>query len=238
MEYQTSQFDYLFLLNIPIPIILNSGETLTLKTPNILDYHINGNYRKLENLFMISLLELQLNAYDFGFIADSYLELLLGARLNDPEDPIFGLLEEISNIEFNEKGITCNGVPLIEEDVLEIRFAYLLSTGKIDIYGNPLGQETSSEDEASKKLKEYEDRIKEIRGEKSEKGKKISFKEMLMLIMYELNKSSKELQELNFFGIYELYGLAVSGAYDKIRKIAAGNGLMPKDQAYKTILSD
>lgn len=240
MEYQTSQFDYLYLLNIPVPIVLTSGELITLKTPNIYDYHLYDGYRKIEDLFLIPLEDLEKNAYNYGFVAEGYLELILGAKSQDMENSMFELLEEISGLKIDKRSITCNGVPLIEEDVLQLRYAYLLSTGKVDINGELIGEapEAEPEDEMTRKLREHEERIKAIRGENSSVNGQISFKDMLMLIMYELNKSSKELQELNFFGLYELYSLALKAAYDKIEKTAAGNGLLPKDKAYQNILSD
>ena len=238
MEYQTSQFDYLFLLNIPIPIALTNGEVVKLKTPSLREYYSNEDYIKIGEMFLISLLELQLNPMEFGFVAEGYLELIAGSKMLDKDNSLFKLLEEITGLEISEQGITCNGVPLREEDILEIRFAYLLSTGKMNIDGEIIGsEEHAEEDEITRKMREAEEKIQSLRGQSPEQESKISFKQILTLVMYELNKSVKDLSEMNFFGIYELYDIASRATYDKIEKIAAGNGLMSENHRYENILS-
>lgn len=238
MVYQTSQFDFLFLLNAPIPILLSSGETLSFKTPDINSYYEKIEYRSIESLFLTSLSDVKQNAREFGFVANSYLDLILGTKMKDPDNSIFKTFEKIAGIEITKQNVTCNGVPLIEEDILEIRYSYLLSTGKMDINGEFTGKNKEEEDEMSRKLRESEERIKALRNKgQTDKDDMVSFKEMILLIMYELNKSPKELKELNFYGIIELYKLASAGSYDKIQKVAAGNGLLGEDNAYQNILS-
>lgn len=238
MAFQTSQFDYLFLLNIPVPIVIKGGEVFNLKTPSIYDYHTNHNYKLIEQLFMVSMLELQFDPTKYGFVAENYLELILGLKITDGENELFTLLEEISGLKITKKNITCNGVPLVEEDVLNLRYTFLLAVGRVDINGNFIGSDASDgEDELSKRVRESEARVKAILNSNDDKNEAHTFKEVLLLIMYELNRSFEELQKLNFFGISELYKLANSATYDKISKVAAGNGLMSKDQTYKNILS-
>ena len=218
--------------------MLKNGEAVILKTPNIRDYHLDMNYSRLESLFMVSLLDMELNPENYGFSAASYLDLILGTKMREEDNPVLSLLEKIADVKITKQSITCNGVPLREEDVLELRYAYLLSIGRVDINGNPIGGKTEEEeDERERKLRESEEKIRALRGNKHEE-KKVSFKEILTLVMYELGKSPEELAKLNFYGVYELYALASAVVYDKITKIAAGNGLLPEDKAYKNILSD
>lgn len=239
MEFQTSQFDYLFLLNIPIPIVTQGGEIFNLATPNIYDYHITHEYKLIEQVFLVSMLELQLDPTKFGFVAEGYLELILGLKMTDENNKLFDLFEQITGLEVTKQNITCNGVPLVEEDVLEIRYAFLLAAGRIDINGDFIqGNASDDDDELSRKMAESEARIKAIKDSNNQADKALTFKQVILLITYELNRSFEELQKLNFYGINELYKLANMASYDKITKIAAGNGLMPKDQAYKNILSD
>ena len=239
MEYQTSQFDYLFLLNIPIPIDIGQGQTVSIKTPSISEFYQDQDYRKLEALFLMQIDEIQESPQVYGFVANNYLELILGAKMVSEDGEIFSLLERISNIKITKKNITCNGVPLREEDILELRFAYLVSLGHMDINGKLKGKAgKESEDEFTRKMREAEEKIKGIRGATEEAEKKITFKEMLLFIMVELNKSHEELSKLNFYGLYELFEIAQRASYDKIQKIAAGNGNLPEGKGYKNILSD
>ena len=238
MEYQTSQFNFLFLLNIPIPIALTNEENMSLKTPSLKEYYSNQDYNKIETFFLTPLLDIQMNPDKYGFVAEGYLEFMVGLKVVSGEDPFFSTFEEITGLKISEQGVTCNGVPLREEDILEIRFAYLLAVGKMDINGEIIGTDNHpEEDEMTRKMREAEERIQALRGNKTEEQSKVSFQQILTLIIYELNKSVKELSEMNFFGIYELYDIASRATYDKIEKIAAGNGLMSEKHRYENILS-
>lgn len=237
MEYPTSQFDYLFLLNIPIPISLVSGEILVLETPSLYDYHVYYDLKLLEQVFLVSIMELQMNPAKYGFIAEGYLDIILGLKITNEAKDMFTALERIAKVKVDKQGVTFRGKLLVEEDILEIRYAFLLAMGRIDIEGNFIGQPDEEDDELSKKVRESEARVKAILDAGGKKEAERSFKEVLLFIMYELNKTAEELQKLNFFGISELYKLANMAAYDKISKTAAGNGLLDEKHPYKTILS-
>lgn len=237
METQTSHFDYLFLLNVPIPIHTVRGQSLNVKTPSLYEYYTKEQARSLEHIFLMSLEQVKSDPLTYGFEADTYIDLILGMKMVDSKDEIFEYFEQITGTIITAHDITRNGVPLVEEDVIEIKNAYLIALGKYHIDGTPK-KGLEEEDELTRKMRETQEKIDSLRKKQPEaKGEEISMKQMIMIIIYELNKTVEELRDMNFYGLYELHKIAEQASYDKIEKIAAGNGNFPQGKSYKNILS-
>lgn len=231
-------------MNIPIPIFLDSNQEMLLKTPTIEEYYVEEGYRKLQSFFNVSLLEVSMNPEIFGFMANTYLEFLVGIireanlsqEMKEMYQDMFATFEEITGAVITAQGPEYNGVLLTDEDVLRIRKAYLISIGDLDIEGNPIGG--SGDDEFDQKLSAAEEKIKALRGGgKQKEDKKTSLEEVMIMLMYQLKMSPESIKQLNFYGVFRMGTFALLGAQDQISKIAAGNGLLDKDSPYKDILS-
>lgn len=238
-------FKHLFLLNIPIPIELENGNVLALKTPSIEDYYSFVGYRKLQQFFNQPLIEVSLNPELFGFTADTYLEFLVGiireSRLNSAMSELyydmFAIFEKITGTVIEPGGPTYNGVPLTDEDILRIREAYLISLGNLDIDGNAMLVD-EEEDEFERKRREAEEKIKQLRKDSSNEDEEqtMTFYEMFMFVLHELQMSPTELKNLNFFGLFDLATYSQLVASDQIMRIAAGNGNLDSKYPYQHII--
>ena len=249
MAYQSSQYDYLLVLNIPLPIYLDNEEYVYVKTPSFEDYYGNIGYRRLEALFLTDINELNEHPELFGFIAATYLDIFIGIKVKlDMVDSIEGMeleidaiktLEEITGVEVRKDGIWINGVELSENDILEIRASYLMSLCSMNLDGSLHSKEGAVdefEDEYEKRMREYEAKIKAIKGESESDGISVSPADQIKTIIYGLGMPIDDVRKLNQYGIREFYEIAAASPYDKVHQIAAGNGLLGKDMAYKPIL--
>lgn len=234
-QFQVAEFDFLLLLNIPVPIFTEHGEVIKIKTPSLEEYYTNTPLRKLEALFLTNLDEEVVDKpEEIGFIADSLNDVLVGLAISEQNEDILRAFEDITGCSVEKTGINFNGVEITDNDVLEIRAAFLVSTGRLDLEGHEMQKE---EDEFDRRMREMEERINKVK-KRTNDNQTVSYKEMILLIMYELGSSAEEVKNLNRYGLRELYLLAGSATTDKIQKIAAGNGLLSEEHSYKGILSD
>lgn len=249
MAYQSSQYDYLLVLNIPIPIYLENDEYVYINTPSFEDYYKNIGYRRLEALFLTDISMIEEHPEVFGFSADNYLDVIIGIKIKEKmELGIKGMeleydaiktLEEITGVKVDESGVRMNGVELTKQDILEIRASYLMSLGSMNLDGSiNLKKDAIDEfeDEHDRRMREYEAKIRAIKGESGEAGVSISPADQLKTIVYGLKMPISEVRQLNQYGIREFYEIAAESSYDTVRQVAAGNGLLDKDNGYKPIL--
>lgn len=207
---------------------------INVNTPSLYDYYTDTDLRRLEALFLLDL-ESELESPEaFGFIADSYYDILIGLAISEQDKELLQAFAELTAATVEKNGIFYNGVELTESDVEEIRMTLLVATGRDK---HDAKEDETVEDEFTRKMREAEERIRKIRGESIEINEKatISYQEMIQIIVYELGMNVTEIQKLNQYGLKVYYKLAENAAFDKITKIAAGNGLL-KDKSYRGIL--
>ena len=218
---------HLLLLNVPIQIVLSSGEIMKIKTPSIEEYEMDVYYKGLTGMFNVSLLELQLDPETYGFIAENYSELLVGFKMYPEYDPVFDLFEQVCGATVEKNGVFYKEKELTEQDIETVRKVYLISLARLNIDGSPII------DEVEEKVDEYEAKIARIRGKSVEDKDSLDWHSVILLLVYELNMSIDSIKKMNYFGLKEVAKIANLAPSDKIEKIAAGNGNL-KD--YKNIV--
>lgn len=235
MQYQASQYKFLLLLNIPLPISLSSGELINVKTPNLVEYYSNTDLRKLEALLLTDVNEIIPQM--LGSIADNYSELMISVKISGVETELLEQFEIMTGCSVEKNGVFYNGVELSEDDMLEIRAALLIATGKMKLDGKLEGEE-KEETELERKMREAEERVNQLKKTMTgkEEGRKVSAEEMIYLLVYELDMSIEDIRNLNYFGLVNFFDLSQRVPNDIISRIAAGNGMLNEKNSYKGIL--
>jgi hypothetical protein len=238
MEQQyniNSSFDKLSLIhNMPVQFTVNDRRLIEFSLPSIKDTLGDLNFKNFLGIIGLTPEKIKEKNIKLNFIIEKHGDVIQGLIANEEYSKMLVpyLLKYIKNSEYKENAIFVDNEKIMSYELDYIVEKILIALGqknfdekeeKIDEKLNPAIAKIL------KAQKESEEKLKKIKQKKSEGG--LSIEQIMLAVTYEFRISSKDLLELNYFGLIWYFSYVGKVDAHKLNQLILSSG-MSKQKTY------
>lgn len=238
MEQQqniNSSFDKMSLIhNIPVQFTINDRRLIEFKFPTIRDNLGDIDFKIFLGIITLTPEKIKEKKINFNFIVEKRGDIIQGLIGNKDYSKLLVkyLLKYIKDSEYKEQAIFINNEKVMSYELEYIIDKILISLGQKNFEEEEKRDEEKINPAIEKILqaqKESEEKLKKIKQKKSEGG--LNTEQIMLAVTYEFGITSKDLLELNYFGLIWYFGYVGKVDAHKLNQMILSSG-MSKQKSY------
>lgn len=239
MEQQhniNSTFDKMSLIhNIPVQFSIDERRIIEFTFPTIRDTLGDVNFKTFLAIISLTPSKVKEKKLIFNFIIEKQGDIIQGLISSEDYSKVLVpyLLKYIKNSEYKE-----NYIFVDNEKIMSYELDYIINCMLVSLSQKEFEEQKENIDEEKlnpaiekilKAQKESEEKLKKIKQKKSEGG--LNTEHIMLAITYEFGITSKELLELNYFGLIWYFGYVGKVDAHKLNQMILSSG-MSKQKSY------
>jgi hypothetical protein len=239
MEQQTyrinSTFDRMSLIhNVPVQFSINERRVIEFSFPTIRDSLGDIDFKTFLGVISLTPERIKEKDLKLNFIVKIHGDIIQGLIANDDYSKLLVpyLLKYIKNSEYKDKAIFVDDEKIMSYELDYIIDKILISIGQKNFEEEEKTNEEKLDPAIAKILqaqKESEEKLKKIKQKKSEGG--LNIEQIMLAVTYEFRISSKDLLELNYFGVIWYFSYVGKVDAHKLNQMILSSG-MSKQKSY------